>query len=288
MRLLVTIPHFYRQIPGDDGYYGSERDSEAVRTQSVARCIASLHQTFGPRQALYDRRSLACNAALSMTIDVVLVTAAADHLAAALPRGLFKHVAVDTDPRHLGFACQSLMRQLADGYDWFAYLEDDIEVTDPLLFAKLGWFIEQFGPSALLQPNRFEVVEGRVGAKLYVDGELKYPSTTGRFQDITQRPALEAAVFGRPVRFERAANPHSGCFFASAQQLGRMAQSPLFGEPGEDFIGPLETAATMMIMRMFDVYKPVPENAGFLEVRHLGRRFMYDDGRVKTDPTADE
>jgi hypothetical protein len=32
----------------------------------------------------------------------------------------------------------------------------------------------------------------------------------------------------------------------------------------------------------------VPDNAAFLEVRHLGRRFLYDDGRVKTDPTADE
>jgi hypothetical protein len=288
MRLLVTIPHFYRHTPGDHGTYGSERDSQSVRIQSVARCIAALHQTFGPRQALYDKRSLACNAALAMTVDVVIVTTAADHLADHLPSGMFRQLAVETDPRHLGFACQNLMRQRADGYDWFAYLEDDIEVTDPLLFVKLAWFIEQFGPSALLQPNRFEVVEGRIAAKLYVDGELKYPSTTGRFQDISVRPTLMAEAFGRPLHFDRAANPHSGCFFASAQQLGRMALSPLFGEPAQTFIGPLETAATMMIMRTFDVYKPALDSAAFLEGRHLGRRFLHDDGRVKADPTADQ
>jgi hypothetical protein len=288
MRLLVTIPHYFRHAPGEDGFYGSERDSHSDRILSVSRCIAALHQTFGRYQRLYDKRALLCNADQAMDVEIALVTRPDNHLADHLPHSLFMHHKVDTNGRHLGFACQNLMRQQADAYDWFAYLEDDIEVTDPLLFHKLGWFIGQFGPSALLQPNRFEVVEGQIACKLYVDGQLKHASTTGRFQDISVRPRLEAEAFGRTMRFERAANPHSGCFFVSAQQLGRMAQSPLFGHPADLFIGPLETAATLMIMRTFDVYKPVPDNAAFLEVRHLGRRFLYDDGRVRTDPTADE
>jgi hypothetical protein len=247
MRLLVTIPHFVSQVPGPDGYYGSEREPHQWRAASVARCIAAIHQTFGPNQRLYDKRALRCNVRTAMHVDVALVTAPHSHLAAQLPAALFKHHPVDTDPRHLGFACQNLMRQLADQYEWFAYLEDDIEVTDPLFFDKLTWFIDRFGPSALLQPNRFEVVEGRVAAKLYVDGTLKHAATTGRFQDISIRPHLQA-----------------------------------------DVIGPLETAATLMVMRSFDVYKPAPDNAAFLEVRHLGRRFLYDDGSVKVDPTAPE
>jgi hypothetical protein len=288
MRLLVTIPHFVSQVPGPDGYYGSEREPHQWRAASVARCIAAIHQTFGPNQRLYDKRALRCNVRTAMHVDVALVTAPHSHLAAQLPAALFKHHPVDTDPRHLGFACQNLMRQLADQYEWFAYLEDDIEVTDPLFFDKLTWFIDRFGPSALLQPNRFEVVEGRVAAKLYVDGTLKHAATTGRFQDISIRPHLQADVFGRPIHFERAPNPHSGCFFVSALQLGRIARSPLFGHPSDRFIGPLETAATLMVMRSFDVYKPAPDNAAFLEVRHLGRRFLYDDGSVKVDPTAPE
>ena len=39
------------------------------------------------------------------------------------------------------------------------------------------------------------------------------------------------------------------------------------------FVGPLESAATLGIMRTFKVYKPARENANFLEVEHYGRRF---------------
>ncbi len=39
-------------------------------------------------------------------------------------------------------------------------------------------------------------------------------------------------------------------------------------------IGPLESAATLGIMRSLKIYKPAPENANFLEVEHHGCRFI--------------
>ena len=273
MRLLVTIPHYYRASPGQ-GFYGSELDPQAVRVAMVTRCLAALHQAFGRQQLLSGVVPAPANEAMSAELDVYVVTTADEHLVPHLPRALFKHLAVGVARRELGFACHKLMQYHAASYDWFAYIEDAIEVTDPLLFDKLGWFNATFGGRALLQPNRFEVADDLSVMKLYVDGGMMKPGEAERFQDIRVRPRLEAEALGRRVVFQRVPNVHSGCFFLDGAQMRRLAAEPAFGAPADDFIGPLESAATLMLMRCFDVYKPARENAGFLEVHHLGRRFL--------------
>ena len=274
MRLLVTIPHFCRRTAGGQAHYGSESGDVAARLHQVERCIAALHQTFGPRQNLADTEPAPANTTLRTEIDVVLVTSRDQHLCDELPRALFTQFATEMEPRHLGFLCHEIMREHATAYDYFAYLEDDIEVTDPLFFNKLGWFSAQFGHSALLQPNRYELAGNLEIMKLYVDGNTTQRELPGRYQDITQRPRLVGEAFGRSFLFERVNNVHSGCFFLNRPQLARVAASPKFGNPTSEFFGPLESAATLMIMRAFEVYKPARENAGFLELHHLGRRFL--------------
>ena len=212
---------------------------------------------------------------MSGVVDVVLVTTAADHLADALPRHLFVQYAAAIEPRHLGFLCHDILREQAGRYDFYAYLEDDIAVSDPLFLSKLGWFTQQFGPGALLQPNRFELAHDLDVMKLYIDGNTTCPDIPARFQDTAVRPRLIADAFGRSFLFQRVENAHSGCFFLNNEQLARVAATPGFGRPTAEFFGPLESAATLPLMRAFDVYKPARENAGFLEVRHLGRRFLY-------------
>ena len=274
MRLLVTIPHFRRSSPGEPALYGSESGDAAARLRQVGHCIAALHQTFGPRQSLAATPPTPANATLGAEIDVVLVTTGDQHLADRLPRHLFTQVGTDIPARNLGFACHEIMREQAGAYDYFAYLEDDIAVTDPLFFAKLAWFSQQFGHSALLQPNRYELAPDLETMKLYIDGDTIDPSLAARYQDTGTRPRLLAEAFGRSFLFERVDNVHSGCFFLSAPQLARVAASPMFGKPTAEFFGPLESAATLMIMRAFEVYKPARENAGLLEVQHAGRRFL--------------
>lgn len=244
----------------------------------VARCITALHQTFGPRQVLSGHAPGPANDSLAIELDVVLVTTAADHLVDALPQHLFTHHAVGVPPRALGFACHKVMQYHAAAYDRFAYLEDDIEVTDALLFDKLDWFGALFGDGALLQPNRFEVADDVDILKLYVDGGMTDPAAATRFQDTAIRPRIEADAFGRRIAFQRVDNVHAGCFFLAAGQMRRLAAQPGFGVPSSAFIGPLESAATLPLMQSFDVYKPARENAAFLEVRHLGRRFLAGPG----------
>ena len=108
----------------------------------------------------------------------------------------------------------------------------------------------------MLQPNRFEVAADLDPMKLYIDGETTEPGQSAQFQDITTRPRLIGDAFGRSFLFERVDNVHAGCFFLNAAQLARVAASPKFGKPNAEFFGPLESAATLMIMLAFDVYKP--------------------------------
>ena len=275
MRLLVTIPHYCRNEGEPQGPYRSEHGRVDQRADHVGRCIRSLHETFGPAQALADTQPYRCNEDLAATlVDVILVTTGTQHLVDRLPRALFGHAVTDVHPRLLGFFCHLLLRERIDGYDHFAYLEDDIEVTDPLFFTKLDWFERNFGPDALLQPNRFEANAELATAKMYIDGPPTVPEIPSRFQDITVHPRLEAGALGRTFRFQRVANAHAGGFFLSRAQLERVAAHPVFGRPNSDFFGPLESAATLPIMRSFNVYKPDRTNAGFLEVHHLGGRFL--------------
>ncbi len=244
----------------------------------VTRCITAVHQTFGARQILSGPNPARANEHVALDIDVVLVTTATDHLVDALPQALFSHRAVGVPPRTLGFACHKVMQYHATAYDRFAYLEDDIEVTDALLFDKLDWFGALFGDDALLQPNRFELADDLDIMKLYVDGGMTDPAAATRFQDTSIRPRIEADAFGRRLAFQRVDNVHAGCFFLGAGQMRRLATQPGFGLPTDAFVGPLESAATLPLMQSFEVYKPARENAAFLEVRHLGRRFLAGTG----------
>ena len=291
MRLLVTVPHYFRRS-GPPGFYGSESGNAELRRAQVMRCLAGLHQTFGPRQALAATAACPANTTVSGSIDVVLVTTATDHLAEELPRHLFVQYAAELDPRHLGFLCHEILRDQAGRYDYYAYLEDDIEITDPLFLYKLGWFTHTFGQAAVLQPNRYELAHDLEVMKLYIDGNTTHPAIAQRYQDRSVRPRLIGDAFSRSFLFERVDNVHSGCFFLNAPQMAQLAGTPGFGQPTSEFFGPLESAATLPLMRAFEVYKPARENAGFLEAQHLGRRFLFarqpDPGPPQEQPPPPE
>ncbi len=55
-------------------------------------------------------------------------------------RGTVRDCALDIIPR-------------SGQYDYYAYIEDDIVVTDALFLSKRHLFDQRFGPEALLQPQ---------------------------------------------------------------------------------------------------------------------------------------
>jgi hypothetical protein len=209
-------------------------------------------------------------------VDVVVCTTGGWHLLNELPvpPDFYQHYETGANPALLGFECHAVLREWLGAYDYYAFLEDDLVLHDPYFFVKLGWFTGGARDEKLLQPNRYEVSSDPLVHKVYVDGDLK-PRTTARFQDVADEPEWESTVMGTRALFRRTLNPHSGCFFLNGRQMERWAGQPYFLDRDVSFVGPLESAATLGVMRAFKVYKPAPENAGFLEIEHADRRFLH-------------
>jgi len=274
-RVLVTIPHFFN--PEGDQRHGSTRKDPQPRIQALSRCVAALHQVLGSRQGvlqIVSRTAHPANEAVAVDLDVVVCTTGGHHLAdrLPLPPGFFSHEATAAEPKMLGFECHRVLRDRFGAYDWYAFLEDDLILHDPWALTKMAWFSRTFGPERLLQPNRYETSVHRTPRKLYIDGDLRKAVTDAFCPG--DDPELAGDMLGRAVRFRRALNPHSGCFFLSAEQMGRWIAAPHFLDRDVRFIGPLESAASLGVMRSFRVYKPVMSNAAFLEIQHGSEGFL--------------
>ena len=76
------------------------------------------------------------------------------------------------------------------------------------------------------------------------------------------------------VRLEQPYNLHSGCFFLNRKQALSYAASGHAAVIDTSFHGPLESAATLGMLKTFQLMKPAPENGRFLTVEHDGRNFM--------------
>jgi hypothetical protein len=246
--------------------------------RAVRLCLAGLQQTFSESQGLTDGRGgvrlHAANSDLRATITIALCTTGDSHLVSHLEGCPFNHIRTNGEPLYLGFECHKVLRSGLGRYDWFGYLEDDLRLTDGLFFHKLAWFNREFGDEAVLQPNRFEIADEPAPYKLYIDGNLTDPTITPTLQEIEDERHIGADAFGRRLVFQRVDNPHSGCFFLSAGQLERWTAEPDFAMPSTRLFGPLESAATLGITEHFRVYKPGRENAAFLEIEHLDRRYL--------------
>jgi hypothetical protein len=276
VRLLFAIAHLFD--PGSGEGHGSLRADPRPRVASLAAALVALHRSFGPRQYTIEiagRRALQANDAGENVVDVVICTTGGRHLLdhLRLPAGAFTHCPTSVDPMLLGFECQAVLRDALGRYDYHCYLEDDLVIHDPAFFAKLAWFAELAGDEALLQPNRYELDARFGGRKAYVDGDL-VPEATAPFQDVGDRPVVSGEALGREIVMRRTLNPHAGCYFLSQAQMSAWASRPDFLDRDTSFVGPLESAATLGIMRAFRVYKPEDRCASFLELEHASPAFM--------------
>ena len=280
MRILFTIPHYYRaRGQTDDGRkHGSVTRTAQARVGALSSCITAIRELFGPPSCVLQHASKTAQRLEPgdpTQVDIVVCTAGNDHLLGdlQLPADWLEHHKGAAQPLLLGYECHAVMRQRLGSYDYYGYLEDDLVLADTWLFRKLAWFGRTFGEGKLLQPNRFEAGANFPVRKIYVDGDLP-PQCTDAYQDTREEPELVAEVMGSPVVFRRTANPHAGCFFLSDAQMRHWAAQPYFLDRATGFVGALESAATLGIMRTFQIYKPALENSEFLEIRHSGTAYL--------------
>ena len=279
VRILVAMPHCAR--PGGSGPYGSLGSDAAPRLAALREAVWALNRHFGADQRVaqvMSLRDVAVNNSLRASVDVVVCTSGPHHLLGGLdlPEWMYAHRPTDCEPMLLGYECHRVLAERLGEYDWYCYLEDDLVVHDPLFFAKLAWFTGQAGDGAVLLPHRYEVSPLRRPHKFYIDGDN--PTYHVDPAAIDGRMEARGLALGLDLGFRAALNPHSGCFFLNARQMARWAASPLFLDRDTAFIGPLESAATLGLIRHFVVFKPAFEQAAFLEIQHWGDKFLSGGG----------
>ena len=122
-------------------------------------------------------------------------------------------------------------------------------------------------------PNRIETMEhqGQL-RRFYIDGDYN-PAASEAYRRRTDQCSAFPHL-GEMVRFEQPSNLHSGCFFLNREQARIYADSGHAAAIDTSFHGPLESAATLGMLKTFQLMKPAPENGRFLTVEHGGRNFM--------------
>lgn len=271
-KILITVAHYFSFAP-KKGVYGSYQGDPEPRVTALRDLIVALHRHFsgGDRVArIGAERNLPANGQHRWSVDIVVCGLEGFNVVdlLGLPRGLFRFEAVRCHPMMIGFECHRVLAENAGRYDVYGYMEDDLAIEDPLFFDKVTWFAEATGSRNVLLPHRYEFDLYDAHGKYYIDADfdidgLVYPPTM---------PELSAPFLGGTVHFRMARNPHSGCFFLTGEQMQAWMASGNFLDRDISWVGPLEAAATLGMIKNFKVFKPAVGNAAFLELRHPGTR----------------
>ncbi len=299
MKILVTLPHFYKYNP--EAIYGSGLEKRESRAQVLRKMLVSLRQMFSlPHAYGHQKRDKTTQQIYIQyepadtehiyEMDICVCTTAQDHLLEqlGLPQDYYEHYVVDiSDPMYLGFACHQVLKEHLGQYDYYCYMEDDLVIRDLFFFDKLRWFEQQFGSECLLQPHRYMFAGSEPFAKEYIDYDLDISISDWVDLSLEEDLTVEADFLGRKIRFDRAKNPHSGCFFLSAKQYEKVCSQETYPLLTDAFYGSLESAASLDITRNFKVYKPSFATASFLELDHIGKKPpRIPDSRYQKDNFA--
>jgi hypothetical protein len=272
MRILAIIPHYFGPRDPDSRHdvLGSYLEPLS-RIAALNEAVVCLHRNFGPYRTRYFGEAIIAEGAAPNVIDIVIVAMRERNLLAdiGIAPELYAIEYVAGAPSRIPFHAQRLMKERAGRYDFYCYLEDDMAIHDPAFFAKLTWFQQQFGPTALLAPTRVETGFTGTPGKVVIDPELG-EDMFRPFRRAGQRSELQASWNGVPCRFELPSNPHAAAFFLTREQLDYWIAQPSFDDGDDFWVGPLESAATLSVGKVFDIYKATRPDPFFLEIHHYG------------------
>ena len=277
MHLLVCVAHYYNAEGG--GAHGSLSPDSAPRIAALRQLILQLHRLFGEPAGVLNHLHRRIDQAGDGggSIEIKICTTAENHLLHHLDdlRDHFEQVICQpSHPKLLGFECHRILRESSQqNIDYYGYMEDDLLITDADFFSKLRHFNRVFGNTYLLQPNRIETSEDlKRLRRFYIDGDYHPPAAEQWRQSMQTELALEH--LGSVVKFRQPLNLHSGCFFLNSTQAHQYFASESSRAQDTSYHGPLESAASLGVMKTFQIMKPATENGQFLTIEHAGRNFM--------------
>ena len=289
MRILLTIAHFFRAEEGSNhsSTDAHRRDQRAAAIRSV---IDAWRGHYGPVSAINVwQKRFEPMIGVADQLDIIVLVNGDNHLLDAdycRSRGVRLYDAKLENPRMLGFTAHKLFADARNVYDVFAFSEDDLRPTGGDMIPRILAFQEDFGWRRVLFPNRFEWNPRGPALKTYIDGMLR-PGLLAPFEAaLPDERFLKGRQGAKPLTFQRATNPHCGFFAITSEQLTHWMAQPQFGDQDCSFISPLESAATLGILKTFPIYKPFGRDMGWLEIEHLDTRFsgMNLPGRPPPTP----
>ena len=274
---LLIIAHFFR--PEESSIYSSTMESmRNQRTYALYEAVKSWRAIFDDTATLnIEHKKFLLSSSASGALDIIIIVNENNHLIQSefAHQARLKIVRVKTsNPRLLPFAAHRVAADYREQYDWFFYSEDDLAVRDPSFFFKLKAFQELFGTNRALQPNRYEINFKGTKTKTYIDGDLRAGFIEPYLKLVNEEhDALTLPFLGHTITLERARNPHSGFFALSSQQLKHWICQKHFNDLDSSFVSPLESAATLGLIKTFSVFKSSPPNQAYFEIEHLDRKF---------------
>ena len=291
MRILLAIAHFFRAEEGSNhsSTDAHRRDQRAVAIRNV---IDAWRGHYGPTCSINVwQKRFEPMIGVADQLDIIVMVNGDNHLLDAdycRSRGVRLYDAKLDNPRMLGFTAHKLFADARNLYDVFAFSEDDLRPTGGDMIPRILAFQDDYGWRRVLFPNRFEFNSQGPALKTYIDGMLR-PGLLAPFEAaLPDERFLKGRQGARPLTFQRATNPHCGFFALTTAQLAHWMAQPQFGDQDCSFISPLESAATLGILKTFPIYKPFGRDMGWLEIEHLDTRFsgMNLPGRPSPAPRS--
>ena len=273
MRVLLAIPHVF--APKEGSLYSSQTEAKrGTKRQALVQATAGnlnrhgkrhwIHASLGNGKPVVTR---ALETWLGVDLTIQLYTPSGASLAGDLatdPHLQLIDPGVEDYTQVPQVASRRLLEQ-AEDYDLVGYLEDDILIEDPEFFLKLRHLEQQTDGSYAFLPHRCEQMPELGDVILSGDPDGGRPDL---FWDTGEQLTLRWPLGDRS--FYRATNPHSGCYFLSRRQATRVVEYWQRRNWQADFVlsGPLEQAASGLLLPLLKLMKPIPEHYRFLMVRH--------------------
>ena len=274
MRVLLTMPHVFD--PKEGSLYSSQTEAKReIKTKALQRATIEnlmrhgkrhwIHASLGKSKPVVTRE-LATTKGIDLTIQIYTPPAAT--LSDTL-KGDSRLEILDPkikDYKQVPLLASKRALEQANNYDVIGYLEDDLLIEDPDFFAKIHNLVERTGGDYAFIPHRYEQIPELGDVILSGDPD-------GVRDDLfwATGECIQLRWQLGPVRFYRATNPHSGCYFLTRDQASRVLEYWVQRNwiPEFQLSGPLEQAGSGLLLPVLKVMKPVPDHYRFLMVRHL-------------------
>lgn len=286
LSIRVVVPHFFSDSAesGQVGYGSSRSGNRLSRSLALARCLGGiLALNRAPTDLVLNilgqeiSTTPASNmpGARGLKVELHLFVTGDDWIqdVISLYEGrLHLHKLSLSDPRQLPLTAVHELLTMNDPAQMSLYLEDDLVISDSLYVDKIAWLCEQTQHRFIFMPHRYEPTVGNSPQKLYVDGPNQKVDEKSLNQINDQVDFLTANTFGYTnIGFSVASNPHSGSFCLTSQQVNHLNSFPW---PPNEFVGPLETAATGVFLEKYPILKPSWRCREFLQLEHASPSFL--------------